>query len=204
MNVIYSLLEKGFIKYLLTKNGNKITKDNLTFKFFDLDGNAYYEFPKDTALPIDRVAEMKKLVMWLSSGMEGKELDELLEAMDKALTEGIKQGKGGAAKVGYMIHEMRERKKMVIHDELFYRFIAIHFVRGDESPNEYSPKIQAEKVEAFKKLNKLDDAFFLNIQQYLSVLSLSNITHEELLRLLNDSIIRREAVRKMVLGLESE
>ena len=41
--------EKQFLAYLHKKNGTKITRDNLTFAFNDLDGNGYYKFDKEVS-----------------------------------------------------------------------------------------------------------------------------------------------------------
>lgn len=87
---------------------------------------------------------------------------------------------------------------MVVHDELFYNIIAIQIVRHDESPSEFNNEIHLQKVEVFKKLDKQDDGFFLNIQELLNQLGLTNITRESLQDLLKESRIAREAIERMM------
>lgn len=197
MKSIYSLFEKGFLNYLHKKNGTKLTKDNLSFSFFDLDGNGYYKFPSDLALPMARLGKLHGYTKWLSSGVDGKELDIMLDNIDKALTEGIKTGKN-AAKIGFVVSQLKERKTMIVHDELFYNIIAIQIIRHDESPVKFNQEIHQAKVEAFRKLNESNDTFFLNISEYLKALNWSNITKEELVTILLGSETHRKAEREMM------
>lgn len=197
---IYSLLEKGFLKYLHKKNGTKLTKDNLSFSFFDLEGNGYYKFPKDLSLPMARLGKLHEYIKWLSAGVTGSELDIMLDNADKALTEGIKTGKN-AAKIGFVISELRDRKSMVVHDELFYNIIAVQIIRHDESPTEFNNEIQMEKVASFRKLNESNDTFFLNISEYLKALNWSNITKDELMDILQNSVTHRQATTEMMTKL---
>lgn len=187
--------EAEFLKYLHKKNGTKLTKENLTFSFFDLDGHGYYKFPKDIALPMNRLGKMYEYMMWLSAGVTGQELDKMLDNADKALTDGLMKGKN-AAKIGFLISELKDRKNMIVHPELFYNIIAVQIIRDDESPTEFNNEIQMQKVEAFKRLDTENDTFFLNIQEYLKVLNWSNITRDELINILRDSRIRLEATLK--------
>lgn len=192
--------EKEFLAYLHKKNGTKLTKDNLVFAFNDLEGNGYYKFDKDRALPMARLGKLHEYIKWLSAGITGDELDVLLDQADTALTAGIKTGKNGA-KIGFVISEIRERKNMIIHDELFYNIIAVQIIRHDESITEFSNEIQMQKVMAFRRLNTENDTFFLNISEYLKALNWSTITIDEFKSLLGDSQLHRNATAQMVESL---
>lgn len=192
--------EKAFLEYLHKKNGTKLTKENLTFSFFDLEGNGYYKFPKELALPMLRLGKLQEYMAWLSAGITGEEMDKMLDAVDKAITDGLKNNKN-ASKVGWLVSEIRDRKKMIVNPELFYNIIAIQMIRDDESPTEFNNEIQMQKVEAFKRLNTENDTFFLNIQEYLKALNWSNITREELINILKESTLRIQATEKVLLGL---
>lgn len=194
---VYRLFENGFLKYLHRKNGTKLTKDNLSFSFFDLDGNGYYKFPKELAIPMVRLGKLHEYIKWLSAGITGSELDALLDNADRALMDGLKTGKN-AAKIGFVISELRDRKKMVVHDELFYNIIAIQIIRHDEKPTEFNNDIQLQKVKAFRQLNESSDTFFLNISEYLKALNWSNITRDELMDILHNSTIHREATNELM------
>ncbi len=192
--------EKDFLAYLHKKNGTKITKDNLTFAFNDLDGNGYYKFGKDLGLPMARLGKLHEYIKWLSAGITGDELDVLLDQADKALTDGLKTGKN-ASKIGFVLSEIRDRKQMVVHDELFYNIIAVQFVRHDEDVTTFNNDIQMQKVMAFKRLNTENDTFFLNIHECLKALNWSTITIDEFKSLLLDSQTHRNATAKMVESL---
>lgn len=192
--------EKAFLAYLHKKNGTTLTKANLNFAFNDLSGNGYYKFGKDQSIPMSRMGKLHEYIKWLSAGVTGDELDLLMDQADKALSEGLKTGKN-AAKIGFVISEIKDRKNMVVHDELFYNIIAVQIIRHDESITEFNNEIQMQKVAEFRKLNTENDTFFLNIQEYLRALNWSNITIEELRSLLLGSEVHREATAKMIESL---
>lgn len=192
--------EKEFLAYLHKKNGTRLTKENLVFSFFDLDGKGYYKFPKDLALPMARLGKLQEYMTWLSAGITSDELDKMLDLADKSLIDGLKTGKN-ASKIGWIVSELRERKKMIVHEELFYNIIAIQIIRDDESITDFNNDIQMDKVQAFKKLNTENDTFFLNISEYLKALNWSNISREELLNILKDSTLRMQATEKMIYNL---
>lgn len=192
--------EKEFLAYLHKKNGTKIVKENLTFAFNDLEGNGYYKFGKELGLPMARLGKLHEYIKWLSAGITGNELEVLLDQADKSLTEGIKTGKN-ASKIGFVLSEIRERKNMVVHDELFYNIIAVQFVRHDEDITTYNNEIQMQKVASFRRLNEENDTFFLNIHEYLKALNWSTITIDEFKSLLTDSQTHRHATLEMMESL---
>lgn len=197
LKLIFNLFEKRFIKHLNKKHSIKLTKDNLNFAFHDLDGNGYYKFSKDIELPMSRLAKMQEYLMWLSKGVSQEEYIKALEVAESGLEGGIKDGKG-LAKIGFVLHELKDRCKMVVHDELFYNIIAIQIIRSDESITEFNNEIQMQKVQAFKDMEKENDSFFLAIQELLEQLSLSGITKAQLEKLLRESRILRESMERML------
>ena len=199
-NWYFARNEKKFLEYLHKKNGTKITRDNLTFAFNDLDGNGYYKFDKEVSLPMARLGKLHEYIKWLSAGITGDEMEVLIDQADKALTEGLKTGKN-ASKIGFILSELKDRKNMVVHDELFYNIIAVQFIRHDENITEFNNEIQMQKVQAFRRLNQENDTFFLNIQEFLKALNWSTITIEEFKELLIGSQTHRLATAKMVENL---
>lgn len=199
-NWFFNKYEKEFFAYLNKKNGVTLTKENLAFSFYDLNGNAYYKFPKEIELPITRTGKVQEQLMWLSKGVSVEEYTKALDVADKALTDGLLNKKGGA-KIGFIIEELRDRCKMVIHDELFYNIIATQIIRQDESVSEFNNQIHMEKVVAFKELDSKNDTFFLNIQEYLEAFGLFNITKTQLEHLLNESRVVRQSLEKMLNSL---
>lgn len=197
MQLIYRLFEKGFLKYLLKKNGTKLTKDNLVFNFCDLDGNMYYSFSKEVELPIVRLGKLQEYYTWLSAGITGDELERMVDECDKALSNGLKDGKG-LSKIGFFLSEIKDRKNMCIHPEIYYNMLAVQLIRHDEKVNDFNNDIHLQKVEAFKLLDKENDSFFLQTQQYLKALNLSNITREKLQEMFKESLVRIRAMHEVL------
>jgi len=189
--------EKEFLAYLHRKNGKHLDISDLNFSFHDLAGNSYYKFPKEMGLPMVRLGKLHGYIKYLSAGVSGAELETLVAQADKALSEGIKSGKN-AAKIGFILTELVERKGLIVHDELFYNIIAVQIIRHDESPTVFNNDIHLEKVKEFRRLNEENDTFFLNINEYLTALNWSNITREELLNILSGSATRRKATLEIV------
>lgn len=203
MRLLFNLFEKKFINYLVEKQGKKIDLQNLKLEFVDLDGKQYYAFPKEVSLPIGRLAKLQEYVMWLQKGIDGEEYNAMLDAADVALTDGLTNKKGGS-RIGFIISELKDRKNMVVHEELFYNFIAVQLIRSDESVTEFNNDIQMQKVDSIRKINQKDEGFFLIIQKFLGVLNLSNTTREELMILLEESITRTAATRQLLQNLSGK
>jgi hypothetical protein len=108
------------------------------------------------------------------------------------------------AKIGFVLAELKERSNMVIHDELFYNVIAAQLVRQDESVTEFNNEIHMQKVAAFKELDRLNDTFFLNIQEYLEAFNLSNISKREFETLMTASLQVRVAMETMLSSLSEK
>lgn len=189
-------IERTILKRIHKKLSVKLTKENLTLAFTDLDGNGYYKFSKGLDLPISRIAKVQEYLMWLHKGVSVEEYISAIEIAEKGLEKGIADGKG-LSKIGFILTELKNRSKMVIHDELFYNIIAAQIVRHDESVTDFNNDIHLQKVEAFKKMDKMDDSFFLNIQEFLTALNLQNISKTEYENLMSVSRIARKSLEEM-------
>lgn len=192
--------EKEFLIYLHKKNGTKLTRDMLVYSFNDLDGNSYSKFQTETGLPMARLGKLHEYIKWLSAGITGDELEIIIDQADKAIMECVKSGKNWS-KIGWALSEIKDRKNMIIHDELFYNIIAVQLIRQDESITEFNNEIQMQKVASFRRLNTENDTFFLNIHEFLKALNWSNITIEEFRNLLTGSQVHRQATAKIIQDL---
>lgn len=190
-------IEKYFQKRINKKLAIKLTVNNLTYSFTDDDGYSYYMFPKEVELPIGRMGKLQEYLMWMAKGVSKEEYIKAIDYAEGALINGLKDSKG-VAKIGFVLHELKDRCNMVVHDELFYNIIAVQIVREDESPTEFNNEIHLQKVAAFKELDKKNDSFFLNIQELLNQLGLTNITKKNLDELLKESQAVREAIERMM------
>lgn len=192
--------EKEFLEYLHKKNGITLRKENLVLGFYDLDGNAYYKFPKELDLPIGRMGKMQEYMTWLLKGTSKEEYLQFLESADKAITDGLTNKKGGA-RLGFIISELTDRCNMALHDELFFNILAVQIIRHDESISEFDNDIHMQKVEMFKRMNAKDDTFFLHTQEYYEQFGLRNTTKIQLDSLLKESRAVREATTRMLKNL---
>lgn len=200
---LLSWIEKKMLNKIHKKMGVTLTKDNLVLAFTDLEGYGYYKFPKGLEMPLSRLSKMQEYLMWLSRGVSKTEYIRALDIAEQAMNDGIKNTKG-MAKIGFVLGELKERSNMIIHSELFYNILACQFVRSDESITEYNHEIHLQKVEAFQEMDSLNDNFFLNIQEYLEVFNLSDISRNEYVLLMNESTRVRAAMDQMMNSLSKQ
>lgn len=195
--------DKWMLARINKKLGITITKHNLTLAFTGNDGHGYYKFPSGLEMPISRVSKLQEYLMWINKGASRDEFKKALDVAESGLEGGIKDG-AGLAKIGFSLRELRNRMNMVIHDELFYNMIACQLVRGDESPTKFNHEIHLQKVQTIKQMDLTDDGFFLHIQQFLPLLSLSDISRMEYEVLMNLSRQTRMAMEEKQNSLLSE
>lgn len=195
-----------FLSNLFSRNIpiHPIDLSRLEFAFTDSNGIKYYKFPENLSLPIERFGQLNKYMMWMVRGLCGDELKEMIDDCDKYLADGLLQKKN-AAKIGYILTQMRERENMVIHTEILYNFIAVQLVREGEPVEFFNNKIHLEKIDAFKdecKKGKTYD-FFLRIG--LKKLSdMYNMSEEEWNTLWQESELKQEALKRMLHDMRSE
>jgi hypothetical protein len=190
-------IEKYWLKRINKKMSIKLTVNNLSQTLIDMDGNAYYSFPKEIEMPISRLAKLQEYLMWMAKGVSKEEYIKAIEYAEVALEGGLKDGKG-VAKIGFVLHELKDRCNMVLHDELFYNILAVQLIRQDESPTEFNNEIQMQKVQAFKQMDLQDDAFFLSMQELLEQLGYKDITKKNLEELIKQSQVVRVALERML------
>lgn len=195
-----SWIEKKMLTRIHKKMAVTVTKENLVFAFNDLEGNGYYKFPKGIEMPLSRIGKVQEYLMWLSRGVSKEEYLRAIDIAEQAMNDGVKNTKG-MAKIGFVLGELKERANMVIHDELFYNIIACQLIRQDESPTLFNNEIHMQKVEELKKLDLTSDAFFLNIQEYLEVFNLQNISKHQFENLMTASAQVRKAMDLMLNSL---
>ena len=150
---------KWISKYFRPKVSSGIPHSKLELCFTDSCGYRYYKFPEAMSLPLERFGKLQEFMMWMSAGLTSVELDMLLDEADKALTDGLMQKKN-AARIGFVLSQIRDRKTMVIHTELLYNFVAVQVIRQDESPDHFNNAIHIEKIDQFKEETKDGNTYF--------------------------------------------
>lgn len=200
--LLYKLFKKQFLKIYASEQCKKPEFKDLEQSFVDSEGNQYYHYPDSVALPISRLSKLMEYMMWINKGISPEEHDKMLDVMDKAMVEGLRDGKN-AAKIGFIIQEMRERRGKVIPPELLCNYIAVVNVREDEDPTVFNNVIHLQKVEAIKnEIEKGNGYFFFQSPELKRLLNSLNTTEEELLLLLKNSKIKAEAVNQLLDSLQ--
>jgi len=142
--------------------------------------------------------------MWMAAGLQPKELNLILDVMEREL-ENLVQGKTGSlAKLGWGINEIKLRQSMVIHTELLYQFVACHYIRDDEPMTEWIESIHNQKVEAFKEIVKTQGSYdFFQLPELKNSTGISSMSPEEWNQSWNESIREQQNLIKKVGYLKS-
>jgi len=177
---------------LYLKDQNKpITHTNLEFFFTDSSDKHYkwYRFPKNMAMPVDRLGMLLKFTQYLAKGLSPEEDEALDQIIEDAIENGLKNPKAkSAAVISTVLTEKKKRRKLCFHTELFYNYLAVQLIREDELPMIYDNTIQLEKVEQLKREQPDEGVMFFFRQPELKKLKdLLMITPEELERLMSES-----------------
>ena len=177
---------------LYLKDQNKpITHANLEFFFTDSSDKNFkwYKYPKNMAMPVDRLGQLLKFTQYLAKGLSPEEDEALDQIIEDAIENGLKNPKAkSAAVISTVLTEKKKRRKLCFHTELFYNYLAVQLVREDEHPMVYDNTIQIEKVEQLKREQPDEGVMFFFRQPELKRLKdLLMITPEDLERLMSES-----------------
>ena len=150
--------------------------------------------------------------MWMSAGMTATEMTSLIGVVKDALGSLVeemstKEKKHNAlVKAGAAVNEMEMRANLVIHTELLYNFVAVHYIREDEPIDQYVETIQQEKVDAFKAMVSEGGAygFFSTLPELANINKSMNLSPEEWDGYWNASIKEQQRLRKVIQYLKSE
>ncbi len=149
--ILWKLFHKDLIKHYIKDASKPVGFSDLKLAFTDLNGKKYYQPQQGWNIPIERLGKLQEFTMWMSAAISPEELDKLIDAADRLLTDGLKTGKN-AAKIGAILSQIKERRKMCIHTELLYNYAACSLIREDEVVDKYDNDIQMQKVIQFKEL----------------------------------------------------
>ena len=176
---LYRHFKKRFLSEYAKESNKPIELRDLEKTFVTANGTQYYGFPDKVSLPIPREGQLQEFFMHIASGMNPESITEILDEIDGLITEGLTTGKN-AAKIGALIHYMRDRVGKVLPSELFYHILAVQYVREDESPQAYNEQIQLEKVAEFKQEMETNSSFFLHTNELKRLRNLLQTSDEQL------------------------
>lgn len=201
---LYAENREKFLRAYARESVKHYRADALDKAFVTHEGIQYYRFPKHLSMPLERIGKVQSYISWMARGLSPAEQDRILDTMEKVLVDGLTKNKG-AAKIGALIEEMRDRKNMTVHTELIYNFLAIQYIRQDENPevinhDMHSLKIQEMKDEVEKHGNT---GFFFAIPELKPLLKHLDISEEGWNYFWNESVRRQLALKEFEKSITS-
>lgn len=195
----------SFLKYFIAESGEKkIEKTNLEYRFHDSNGKIYYGFPDSLPLPLERWGKLKDFLFYMNVGYSLDEYNQIIDLAEKNWISYVKSGKN-AAKVGYILQELRNRSRLLIHTELLYNYLAVQLVREDEDVSIFDSVIHNEKVDQFKKeCANGQHYFFFQKKELKKLHELWNFTQEEWNQYWEESEMQQKILKESLKIILSE
>lgn len=174
----------GLITEKLTAYDNKANLE-LIFILDHPGPNKYYRYTDDSKMPLDRFGQLQDHLIAMNSGLSRPEVEMILQLFKKnleAFNKAASIGKGWIkplSELGFIVGEMEERKKLILHPDIFEDIVATLYLREDEIGETYNQKIHDQKKAAFaeaKKKDKLDPFHLKGLSAYLP--SLESLAEE--------------------------
>lgn len=159
-------LLKQAAKHLILEAKKPVKLSELTYAGVDENGKRYYTWESLDQIPRCRFLEIERTNMYIDNKISPTSLEQLTHAIDKLATEiVVEKNQDKKIRFGAQIHhlasEIRFRDQYAIPKTVFVSLAALLCIREDETPEEYSAKIQAEKADQFEKELDAGNAFFL-------------------------------------------
>ena len=174
--------------------------EQLELAFLDSDSKKFFKFSEKMALPLERWAHLNKYLALYERGLSGEAMDELLDAIEVAIEDGLKDPKKkSAARIGAIVHQMRWRKGMIVPPELIYNILAVQLVREDETIEAFDNDIQMQKVEQLKKeVAKYGCSFFLQFRELRKLYDFSTMSESEWEQYWTDCQLEQKAIQEAI------
>ncbi len=158
-----------FKKFARKKAPRHKFDQRLVFRFRDLSGAAYYSWPDDTAVSIERLSVLEEYSFLLAIGLSKNHYNEYLDALEAADLD-ARTSKKPSGKVLAIIHDMRERQGKITTVDVYYNYLALFYFREDEKVTGFSQQIQDEKATAFKAAAQKSNSFFFQLPELKKLL----------------------------------
>lgn len=144
---------------------------------FILDDQKYFRYTDEFKMPIDRQGVLQDHLTAMSSMLSGPELDDLITIFEKNLEAFLNASAGKQrlkplSELGFIVNEIKERKKVLFHPDIFNEIVACTYIREDEIGEPFNQKIHAQKLAAFETAKKKGwDPFYLKgLDAYIPLL----------------------------------
>lgn len=155
--------------------------------------NHYYRYTDDSKMPLDRFGQLQDHLIAMNSGLSRPEIDMLVTLFEKNHEAFMNMAAGKLrtkplSEMGFLIGEIKERKNLILHPDIFEDIVATLYLREDEIGEPFNQKIHDQKKVAFqeaKKKGRLDPFHLKGLSAYLP--SLESLA-DELKQYLQDTL----------------
>lgn len=144
---------------------------------FILEDQKYYRYTDEFKMPIDRQGVLQDHLTAMSSMLSGPELDDLITIFEKNLETFLNASAGKQrlkplSELGFIVNEIKERKKVLFHPDIFNEIVACTYIREDEIGQPFNQKIHTQKLVTFETAKKKGwDPFYLKgLSAYIPLL----------------------------------
>lgn len=157
----------------------------------------YYKFNDEMDMPMLRKHEIDICMMELRYG---RDFDDVIQVMDSSLNQTVAgKVKPDLKAVGYLLHEIQERKKYLFDSKILFAICANTLIREDESPFKPDQTITNEKIKVFTdEIGRGGLSFFLIKNDLMKYLPFSNISILQFSQMMNQSDNQDQAVRQTI------
>lgn len=149
--LLYRLFPKEFNQ--LVWDSTYKPKKNQGMKYaFTCEGHRYYVYESLFEMPVERLGRAQDFVLQLQRMVSDVELDKFIESMESALFESTSGDKlKGLSRIGFLIGEIKERKKLLLHPEIMMELSGCMLIREDQDPGDWDAEFEQKKIETFRK-----------------------------------------------------
>lgn len=120
-------------------------KANLVYAFTDSKKRKYYYFPDLMHMPLALFEKLGELQEQLAARLPAKDLDALLDAMEKTVND--ERNKKKFTELGYFIGAAKEIRTITHNPTILTEMAALLYIREDEDPTHYNEHLHKEKFD---------------------------------------------------------
>lgn len=149
--LLYKLFPQDF-NQLVWDSTHKPKKNHGLKYAFTCEGYRYYVYDSLFEMPIERLGRAQDFVLQLQRMVSDSELASFLDQMEGALFESTSGEKlKGLSKIGFLVGEMKERKKLLLHPEIMMELSGCMLIREDQDPGVWDAEFEQKKIELFRE-----------------------------------------------------
>lgn len=162
LDKIYRENKDYFLKRLHEDQKQYPDKAGKKIVYIDGVGNTYTSLDSyTTEPPLERIGKAQEFLQMMAMGLSPEEIDMLIDVAKEEMALAWAGKKNNApVTVGAVFTAMQERRKLLLHIDLLYEYLAVFTIRQDEVVGHFNQAIHEEKVKQFKADNQGKNSFF--------------------------------------------